>query len=103
MKANREKAKNDIKNLTNGPSKMCMAFKITKNDFNKCDLNTSQLIWLQESIGGPKEDFKIIKAKRIGIDYAGEEAVNKLYRFYIKDNRFVSVKSKIEIEENNTI
>ena len=32
---------------------------------------------------------EIISSKRIGIDYA-EEAVDFLWRFYIKDNSFVS-------------
>ena len=36
-----------------------------------------------------KKDFEIIKAKRIGIDYA-KEARDYLYRFYIKDNSYVS-------------
>ena len=38
-------------------------------------------------------NFEIVHAKRIGIDYA-EEAVDFLWRYYIKDNKFVSVISK---------
>ena len=33
MKKHRQKSKNDLKSLTNGPSKLCMAFDITKNEF----------------------------------------------------------------------
>ena len=38
--------------------------------------------------------FEIVYSKRINIDYAGEVACNKLYRFYIKNNQFVSVIDK---------
>jgi DNA-3-methyladenine glycosylase len=34
---------------------------------------------------------QIQTAKRIGIDYA-EEFVDKLWRFYIKDNQYISKK-----------
>ena len=36
-------------------------------------------------------DFEIVESKRINIDYA-EEAKDYLWRFYIKDNKYVSVK-----------
>ncbi|MBK5241326.1 MAG: DNA-3-methyladenine glycosylase [Clostridium sp.] len=38
-----------------------------------------------------KEIIEIIETKRIGIDYA-EEAKDFLWRFYIKNNIWVSVK-----------
>jgi DNA-3-methyladenine glycosylase len=94
------KPKKDLRTLTNGPSKLCMSFKIIKNEFNKEDLETNKFLWIQDRLDSiPAENFKIIKARRIGIDYAGDEAINKLYRFYIKDNKFVSVKCKNELEE----
>jgi len=40
-----------------------------------------------------KEDVEIIASKRINIDYA-EEAVDYLYRFTIKDNKYISVPIK---------
>ena len=99
MKTNRKFSSNR-KGLTNGPSKLCMAFNITKNEFNKEDLETNETIWLQESIETiQNEEIKIVKAKRINIDSAGDEAINALYRFYIKNNKFVSIKSKEEIED----
>jgi len=79
---------NDFLNLTSGPGKLCSALKITR-DQNGVGL-TGNTIWIEP----PKEkipDNKIIKAKRIGIDYA-EEYKNKLWRFYIKDNPHVSKK-----------
>ena len=45
-------------------------------------------------INNNKNKFEIVYSKRINIDYAGEVACNKLYRFYIKNNQFVSVIDK---------
>ena len=75
-----ELTKAQVKNLTSGPSKLCMAFNINK-ECNKQDLCTSN-IYIEE----PKEieEFEIIETKRIGIDYA-EEAKDFLWRFYIQD------------------
>jgi DNA-3-methyladenine glycosylase len=98
---NLDETKN-AKHLANGPSKLCIAMNITKNLFNQIDLAKSKDMWLQEPISAEiktadKSDLKIVSCKRIGIDYAGEEAMNKLYRFYIQNNVHVSVKSKSEI------
>lgn len=71
------------KNLSNGPAKLTKALKIDKN-FNGKDI-FSKDFYMEEG----KKDFEIIKAKRIGIDYA-KEAKDYLYRFYIKDNPYVS-------------
>ena len=79
--------KAQFKNLTTGPSKLCIAMNINKEN-NKQDLCTSGL-YIEES--EEKEKIEVIEAKRIGIDYA-EEAKDFLWRFYIKDNNWVSVK-----------
>jgi len=108
MKTNRKISSTkmqDMKKITNGPSKLCQAMSITKDQFNKVDLTTSDELWLQGNIDSSSticknEDFKIMSAKRVGIDYADEDAVNNFYRFYIKDNPFVSVKSKEAIQIN---
>jgi len=86
-KAHDELTKTQFKNLTSGPSKLCIAMNIDKEN-DKQDLCTSELY-----IDNPleKEKVEIIKAKRIGIDYA-EEARDFLWRFYIKNNIWVSVK-----------
>lgn len=73
------------KNLTSGPGKLCIALGIDKS-FNNEDL-LGDKIWL--------EDFntfstdQIACGKRVGIDYA-EEFAEKPWRFWIKDNSFVS-------------
>jgi DNA-3-methyladenine glycosylase len=78
--------KSQLLGLTNGPGKLCKALLINK-DQNGEDLCGSKLYMLE----GEKENFEIISSKRVGIDYA-EEAKDFLWRFYIKDNKYVSVK-----------
>ncbi|HAU85397.1 MAG TPA: DNA-3-methyladenine glycosylase [Lachnospiraceae bacterium] len=78
-----------VKNLCNGPGKLCIAMDITKKE-NGVNLMTSSL-FIEDA--KKKEPFEIVSAKRINIDYA-EEAKDFLWRFYIKDTPYVSVKSK---------
>ncbi|GFT86630.1 DNA-3-methyladenine glycosylase [Nephila pilipes] len=70
------------KDLCSGPSKLCQALKIEKQ-FNKVDLCTSDILWLED--GKDILFCDIIACKRIGIDSAGEEWANKPLRFYIRD------------------
>ncbi|KNF09986.1 putative 3-methyladenine DNA glycosylase [Gottschalkia purinilytica] len=79
--------KKQIKNLTNGPGKLCMAFNIDRS-LNKEDLCENKIFIKKQEF---EEKFDIIHSKRIGIDYA-EEAKDYLWRFYIKGNEYVSVK-----------
>lgn len=78
-----------IKNLCNGPGKLCIAMDITKKE-NGVNLMSSSLFLEEDE---KKEPFEIVSAKRINIDYA-EEAKDFLWRFYIKDTPYVSVKVK---------
>ena len=75
-----------IYGLTNGPGKLCMAMNIDKS-LNGEDLSQDTL-YLE---AGKEEEQKIVRAKRIGIDYA-QEAKDYLWRFYLRDNPFVSAK-----------
>lgn len=77
--------KTQIKSLTNGPGKLCDALKINKilNGEDLCD----NKLYIEDN----DEEFNIITDKRIGIDYA-EEAKDYLLRFYIENNKYVSVK-----------
>lgn len=75
------------KNLTSGPGKLCIALGIDKS-FNNEDL-LGEKVWLEEYESVPVEE--ISSGKRIGIDYA-EEFAEKPWRFWIKDNKFVSRK-----------
>jgi DNA-3-methyladenine glycosylase len=74
-------------NLTNGPSKLCMAMDISKAQ-NKTDL-TAPPFYIEDAPLVPKDD--VVETTRIGVDYSGEWK-NKPWRFYIKDNKFISVK-----------
>jgi len=71
-------------NLTNGPGKFCIAIGIDRTSNGK-DLCFDNL-YLEEDGYKPE----VVTSKRIGIDYA-EEAIDLLYRCYIKNNIYVSV------------
>ena len=84
------------KNITNGPGKLCMALEIDRSLNSQYILDSNLYIsdfYIDEN--GEKvfcdNDFEVVQSKRINIDYA-EEAKNYLWRFYIKDNKYVSVK-----------
>jgi DNA-3-methyladenine glycosylase len=76
-----------VANLTNGPSKLCMAMGLSKAQ-NKTDL-TAPPVYIKDSPIVPQYD--IVETTRVGVDYSGEWK-NMPWRFYIRDNRFVSVK-----------
>ena len=75
------------RNLTNGPSKLCSALSITKED-NYKKLYIDSRLYLEYNY---EKNIEIVETTRIGIDYA-EEAKDFLWRFYIKDNIYVSKK-----------
>jgi len=74
-------------NLTNGPSRLCMAMDISSS-LNKTDMTASPLFIKDAS---PFPEQEIVSTTRIGIDYAGDWK-NRPWRFYIKGNNCVSVK-----------
>ena len=73
------------RNLTNGPGKLCIAMGIDRG-FDRADLLGNE-VWLEASEKIPPR--KIGSGPRIGIDYA-EAWVDKPWRFWIKDNQFIS-------------
>ncbi len=74
----------EIINLTNGPAKLCQAYKIGRAD-NGTNLNGDDIYILD----APKlKKNQIVQTTRIGISRAKELP----WRFYIKDNIFVSQK-----------
>ncbi|XP_069186574.1 putative 3-methyladenine DNA glycosylase isoform X5 [Procambarus clarkii] len=64
---------------------------------NKVDLTTSETFWLEH--GRFISEDQIIVTKRVGIDSCGEEWAKKPLRFYVYNNKFVSVRDK-EAENN---
>ncbi|XP_069841472.1 DNA-3-methyladenine glycosylase isoform X2 [Dendropsophus ebraccatus] len=89
VKRNVQKPLKD-KELCNGPSKLCQALSIEKN-FDRQDLSSDENTWLEAGPEILEED--IVSCARIGISNAGEWT-RKPLRFYIKDNKFVSVQDK---------
>lgn len=85
MAKRRSIAKARAKNLTNGPSKLCMAMGISRLQ-NKMDM-TAPPLYIKDAPLVSHED--IVEATRVGVDYAGKWK-NKSWRFYIKGNTFVS-------------
>jgi len=73
---------------TNGPGKLCRALNIDDN-LNNVDLTTSNLIYLEDRSTVNQKEF--VATKRINIDYAGKDK-DRLWRFYIKNNLFISKK-----------
>ncbi|KAF5041637.1 putative 3-methyladenine DNA glycosylase [anaerobic digester metagenome] len=71
--------KSQLKNLSNGPGKLCNALKITKEE-NGIDL-TGNEIYLEDD---GFRDFAVEKTKRINIDYA-EEAKDFLWRYLLRN------------------
>lgn len=78
--------------LCNGPSKLCQALYLTKDSCNKLDLTESDTFWLE--VGKSVPENLVVISKRIGIESYGEEWANKPLRFYLFNNKYVSVRDK---------
>jgi DNA-3-methyladenine glycosylase len=77
--------KRHVVNLTNGPSKLCMAMDISKKQ-NDADLCVSPL---HIETGVKVDDRNITQTTRINVDYA-DDWKHCPWRFFISDNDFVS-------------
>lgn len=86
IKENRNIKSKKIHELTNGPGKLCQALKIDTR-LDGIDLLNNKELFIEDKYS----NHEIISSKRINIDYA-EEYVHKLWRFYIKNNKFISKK-----------
>ena len=73
--------------LTSGPGRLCIAMGIDRA-LDKADL-LGDRVWIEEGVSiSPRQ---IARGPRIGIDYA-EKWKDKPWRFWVKDNPFVSKK-----------
>jgi DNA-3-methyladenine glycosylase len=71
--------------LTSGPGRLCLALEIDRK-LDKADL-LGERVWIEEGISiSPRQ---IARGPRVGIDYA-EEWAQKPWRFWARDNPFVS-------------
>ncbi len=77
------------KRIASGPGKLTKWLKIDKS-FDKEDLIKSKRIWVEDR-GESIKKKDIVATERVGIDYAKEWA-DVPWRFYIKDNLFISRK-----------
>lgn len=78
------KTPKEILSLTNGPGKLCQAFEINRFHYGE-DLTGDKIFLLDAPKIKPQ---KIVQTTRIGI----KKSVDLPWRFYIKDNLFVSKK-----------
>jgi DNA-3-methyladenine glycosylase len=88
LMAKRRSLPPDSRNLTNGPGKLTMAMGITGALYGE-DLCGPRL-FLEEA---DTQAIKVGRSARINVDYAGDWAL-KLWRFYERGNRFVSVRPR---------
>ena len=89
MKQRRPAAKGIVLNLANGPGRLCLAMGLSKRQ-NDADMTVPPL-YIDNGEKVPEK--YIVETTRIGVDYA-DEWKHKPWRFYIRDNAFVSVKTK---------
>ncbi len=73
--------------ISSGPGNVCKALGIHLSH-NQSDL-LGDRIWIEKGIEIEMED--VISRPRVGVDYAGEDAL-LLWRYYIKGNKWVSKK-----------
>ncbi|MGB3591913.1 MAG: DNA-3-methyladenine glycosylase [Nonlabens sp.] len=97
MMERRAKVKNDH-TLTSGPGNFSKAFGLNKSHYGE-DL-TGDLVYLEhdpellDTIGLTRDEkLPIVESKRIGIDYAGEDA-HLPWRFYLQSSAYISKKLK---------
>src|SRR5712692_1360429 len=75
--------------LTSGPGRLCLAMGIDRS-LDRADL-LGDRVWIEEGISiSPRQ---IARGPRVGIDYA-EAWIAKPWRFWIRDNPFVSKNNK---------
>lgn len=73
-------------NLTSGPGKLCIALGINRS-FNGEDLVEGERMWIEDYRSFAEEQIGV--GKRIGIDYAGDDA-HLPWRFWVRGNQYVS-------------
>lgn len=89
-----EKKPIKVKDIANGPGKLCMAMGLTKDVHNGADLCTKGSgVYVVDAPCVDNRD--IVQTTRIGVDYAGNDALHP-WRFYVKGNECVSKRIKNE-------
>lgn len=83
MQANR--GQQDVRNLTNGPGKLCQALAIDRT-FNEHDITTGSTLWIES---GHFSGQTICRGPRIGVR-GDDHARSASWRFCLAGNAFVS-------------
>ena len=73
--------------LTSGPARLTQALAIDKA-FNGADLTAGSELWLERGVFVP--DDEVARGPRIGINYASETDRLSPWRFWVRDNTYVS-------------
>jgi DNA-3-methyladenine glycosylase len=92
-----QKINKKINGLCSGPGKLCQAFDITVENHNKIDITDPQNTTVKNFFilkNTRPESDRIAISERIGL--REEKGGRKLWRWFIKDNPFVSVKSTLQ-------
>jgi len=86
----RRRGINNRKQLCNGPAKLCQAMGITL-EHNALNL-TGDLLWIADN-GFSVPEEKIVTTPRIGVDYAGDDALLP-YRMIYRHPDYLPVKNR---------
>ena len=78
----------NVEERTSGPALLCRAMGIDGR-LNGHDLLSDALFIRRPRV---REDIRLVRRPRIGVDYAGHHWSRRLLRFYIRGNPFVSRK-----------
>jgi DNA-3-methyladenine glycosylase len=73
--------------LTSGPARLTQALTIDKT-FNLADLTTGGQLWLE--VGHSVSDDDVERGPRIGVSYAAEKDRSAPWRFWVRDDPYVS-------------
>jgi DNA-3-methyladenine glycosylase len=73
--------------LTSGPARLTQALAIDKS-FNGADLTNDDLLWLESD--NTVSDGDVARGPRIGVSYAAQKDRSAPWRFWVRDNPFVS-------------
>ncbi len=79
-----------LKDLCNGPSKLCMSLAISRIEFDQKDLTSADSLLFVEDDGFRIDESDVAQRARIGMGKSAEEWKDKPLRFFVSGNSFVS-------------
>ena len=79
-----------VRDLSRGPARLCEALAIDRT-YEGWDLTLGRELWIANDPEGNGQPLKVARSGRIGIS----SAQHRLLRFFLKDNRFVSGRTRV--------